>query len=488
MEKRLLFPIVVLIALLSGCTSPAKEPNPNPQRASTAPQYEHQPTIDNSDAANYAVENDDTAAIMNMAFGETIRTDGAITPDVQYNGAGKVIAYYREYKDGTDFDPTSERWDFSFLPDNLVAENPEDVFAIAVVDMSAFVVGLTTNPDEVGDLVDQIIRYEVSLYDPLSWRRVFIGYFFGESAPIGSYTIAWDSLTPPDKYEVVEYIESMTKQQETIPVSTSWQSLDSALASFVVDHFDFYDGEWEAYGEHFHSQELNIEYSHSGKLAGCFFDSNDRRLYWTDSIIPTELRADSPEDVMSVIVVNRNTAINAITVYFVNLRGDSLSCRGIASLSENQYNSFSSQINAIKECVFSLGLLAVEPDDSGPFIEFVEYRNLTPAKMTVVMQNIAPFEYELLYFYPDTIWLERLEEGQWKQVPEFPVSDRWALRITESFIVGSVESFSLDWDEKYGVLPSGQYRVGFTLRGEKLPSSHQAVRFYEDFEIEFSLS
>lgn len=465
MKKRVFLFVICVVIFLSGCSA-AKQENAEETNAATA-------------SAAMAAENEAIINDMDQAFGETIRTNGAVLSEIEYNGAGKVAVYCREFKGADSTVPSSEYWDQSYLPEGLAAEKPEDVVAIAVIDLTAQVIGFTSIEEDVGKPVDQRLVLEVSLYDPPSWSSAFRGYFFGESIPVGSYTIEWAALPSPNMGDVADYIKNTIEQYEAIPVSNNWQAFDMDFGAFVSSHFDI-SGEWEAgYGEHKHDEMPGATYNGADKFAGCFFGEDDQGLYWTDSIIPDELKADSPDDVAAIVVVQRNMVSGVATAYLISLAGEGAGCSGIASLMESNYPDFASLLSAIKDSV----PFSIKAEEPGPHIGFADYGDIVPTHMTVVLENISTFEYKLLYFYPGRALLEQYKDGEWQRIPSLPVSDKWVL--TETLPVGGRTKLKLDWVEEYGALAPGQYRVTLLLTGEKLPSTRPAIRFEETLEIGF---
>ncbi len=374
MKRRILLLAVCAIVFLSGCSAPKQEPAKQPvatvmpdaaveedamdEAVANAMDQAFEPpvaTITPDAAGEEAIMDKADASPMDQAFVETIRSGGAALPDVEYNGAGKLAAYYREFMDGSDKPPTFEDWDSSFLPDGLAAEKPEDAAAVVIIDMSAMVMGATSNSADVGKPVEQKIRYKVSFHHPQSWRCVLKNEFFGKAVPVGSYTVKWAALSPPSMDEVREYIQNTLPQYEAIPVSSSWQAFDDAFGAFVDGHYDEYgtmtfsDVEKDALRD-----RLTTSYNGAGKLAACFTELREQIPYWTDSIIPEKLRAESPEDVSAIVVVQYNEGYRVASVDLLSVSGEDMGGSGLAWISMDEYPDFSAWLGAIEDSILSL--------------------------------------------------------------------------------------------------------------------------------------
>ena len=470
MKKLFLLLVVSTVICLSGCT-PANQ-------ATVAVTPSTVPAVQETKGAEQA-ENDSFTE-MDQAFGEMIRSDGSVLAAVDYNGAGKLAVYYREFKDKDAAIPSKEYWDQSCLPEGLIAEKPEDVLSVIVINLTAQAYGLTSIEEKVGDPVEQRTVYDVAFYNPQSWRSSFREYFFGKMLSVGSYTIDWQRLSLPDANEVSHYIEQTIKKYEALPVSKNWQAYDQAFETFVFEHFDF-GGEWEGmFEDHHHNPNPSVAYNGAGKYVGCFFDHEEKKIYWTDAFIPDEVQAESPEEVSSIWVVQQTNSESAI-IYRVPLGNVSTSCRGLATFNMNEFQDFTAYLNAVKESI----PYTIMVDEPGPYIEFVHHVNTTPSHITVRLKNVSAFDYVLQYFYPDRLWLERYESGEWQPMTDDPIADRRL--YVEDLPVGCETELQLEWKEKYGELEPGKYRMTLSLSGEKLPKANPSIRFDESFEIEFSV-
>jgi len=346
MKKRQLALGLSALVLLGGCSTSSGDAAEDPGDSGT--ETSAQPT-----EADQAVERLD-APDLDQAFGEAIRSDGAVLPEVQANGSGKVAVYLREFRDGEDEPPTDESWVATYLPEGMAGERPEDLGAVAVIKITGQAYPYTTNQDQVGDPIDQAIAFEVSLFNSESWSRVFTGHFFGQRRPVGSYTIDWAGLELPQAAEVIDFIEESVTALQAIPQSDNWRALAEAFDAFVAGHFDP-SGEFEAkWGPHNHSPDPAVAYNGSGKLAGGFFDLATGRVYWTDAIVPEEYRAQSAEEVGAVLVVYKNPATEQFEVYYLPLAGEGQGCVPVTMIQANEDLDFAAVVTEVKGYAGSL--------------------------------------------------------------------------------------------------------------------------------------
>lgn len=466
MKKQISIFALCFVVLLAGCTVPEQK-TAKPSTAGTDPVPMETP-----------LSADDSAlSEMDQAFGEMVRTDGAVLADMEYNGAGKLAAYYREFK-GQDNDvPSCEGWTREYLPEDMVAEKPEEVAAIILLDLTASAYGFTTRKEEVGTPVKQRTELAISFYHPQSWRRVLAGTVDGRDVPVGSYVINWSMLAPPEAGEVQTFIRDTMEKYRAIPVSENWQAFDRAFGAFVADHFSGPElkSTWDTDVRY---EKPDVTHNGSHKKAGCFYDFESRRFFWTDAILPDEAKAGSPEDVSAIVVAVRfgdNTSVNHISI-----SGDSTG-RNLELLHDKDYPDFSSLLDAIKGCIPYI----MKPEGPGPYIALAEYGEINSEKLNLVLENVSSFEYDLYCLCcRGKVLMERCENGVWEQVPSLPPGDM-PFHFFKTVPVGGRIDFYLYWADEFGVLEPGKYRASLTLTGQKQLSKQASIWFEETLEIEF---
>lgn len=79
-------------------------------------------------------------------------------------------------------------------------------------------------------------------------------------------------------------------------------------------------------------------------------------------------------------------------------------------------------------------------------------------------------------------WIEKMEDGQWVelQTPDKPVWDSRALTIKTE----DLTSWNIDWQDLYGKLSQGQYRIGKEIDDLREAADYDEKTYYAEFMIE----
>ena len=136
------------------------------------------------------------------------------------------------------------------------------------------------------------------------------------------------------------------------------------------------------------------------------------------------------------------------------------------------------------------------PDDVWPeIINLVEYHNITPYGMTVVIENISAYDLDhrahIMFIVPkryavsDYWW-----DWQRYQLPRLPASGYWIDYLTqgEGFLPGGGQlEFALDWEAVFGQLPPDDYIIALDLGGRAHPPHPTGWAFGSTLMISFSI-
>ena len=77
--------------------------------------------------------------------------------------------------------------------------------------------------------------------------------------------------------------------------------------------------------------------------------------------------------------------------------------------------------------------------------------------------------------------IQRYEEGVWVSL-EMPENTAWT---TEAYEIPSNSAlrWRIDWEDIYGSLAPGKYRIGKTFTDFRATADYDAATFYAEFEI-----
>ena len=132
----------------------------------------------------------------------------------------------------------------------------------------------------------------------------------------------------------------------------------------------------------------------------------------------------------------------------------------------NKAGSGSSALAASKEDAWGVSLSAAK---------------ITPKGLTIVctQKNGSP-KGELQTGQP--YWLEKKENGQWVKVKTLVEDGQWTMEAWGITKNKSVE-WEVNWEDLYGALPRGEYRIGKTIVDFQSPEACSENPYYADFEI-----
>jgi len=140
--------------------------------------------------------------------------------------------------------------------------------------------------------------------------------------------------------------------------------------------------------------------------------------------------------------------------------------------------------------------LPAVPDEEWPnIINLVEYRNVTPYGMTVVIENISDYDIDhraqILFIVPERYAVsDYWWEWQQYHLPFLPVDDYWIdyLMQGEGFLPrGGQLEFTLNWETVFGELPPGEYIIALSLGGRAHPPHPTGWAFGETLMIKFNV-
>lgn len=116
----------------------------------------------------------------------------------------------------------------------------------------------------------------------------------------------------------------------------------------------------------------------------------------------------------------------------------------------------------------------VSNDELPSIINLVEYGNITPNGMFMVIENVSPYDIDhrvqILAMVPER-YAQSDYWWEWRSLPHLPVEGDWDhIMQGEGFLPsGGQLEFSLDWAIVFGELPPGEYRVVLDMAGQAHP-------------------
>jgi len=130
-------------------------------------------------------------------------------------------------------------------------------------------------------------------------------------------------------------------------------------------------------------------------------------------------------------------------------------------------------------------------------IHLVEYKNVNPRGMTVVVSNSSPYDIDhrvqIITIIEEHIAAQADDPWEWHrdQLPMLPVEGFWMdyLMQGEGFLpAGGELEFTIDWAAVYGELPPGEYRIVLSVGGHAHPPHPTGWAFGDDIIILFEIS
>ena len=126
-------------------------------------------------------------------------------------------------------------------------------------------------------------------------------------------------------------------------------------------------------------------------------------------------------------------------------------------------------------------------------INLVEYSNVTSAGMTIVIDNISPYDIDhraqiIAIVNENDVRSEN--HWEWPSLPFLPVDGYWIdyLMQGEGFLPsGGTLEFTLDWTAVFGELPPGEYRIVIDVGGRAHPPHPTGWQFGDMVIIAFSV-
>ena len=126
-------------------------------------------------------------------------------------------------------------------------------------------------------------------------------------------------------------------------------------------------------------------------------------------------------------------------------------------------------------------------------INLVEYSDVTPNGMTIVIDNISPYDIDhraQLLAIVDERYAISEHHWEWPSLPLLPVEGYWIDHLIqgEGFLPSGGElEFTLDWTAVFGELPPGEYRIVLSLGGRAHPPHPTGWAFGDTLVIRFGV-
>ena len=128
------------------------------------------------------------------------------------------------------------------------------------------------------------------------------------------------------------------------------------------------------------------------------------------------------------------------------------------------------------------------------FMNVVEYGNVTPSGMTVVIENTSPYDIEHRAQIDAIVHENDASSGfwyDWRRIPPLPVGgdviESYIQEKAEGFLPsGGQMEFQIDWSKAYGELPPGEYRI-ILSSGSKVHPPHPRGGHNDTLVISFKV-